>query len=209
MSARVLFERMISSSMVSKFSGFALAILWVIFAYRHIEAYRTTGYLVFLIFCFSETLQAIFFLIRTKPKVVSTDPFDWAVAIGGTFTAFCFRPGGVVLWQGGMILLSLGFCFQIIALISLNRSFAIVPAKRKIKTALAYQVVRHPMYASYSISNIGYVLFNASILNGLCLFFILTFFVLRIIEEEKLLVNDEEYRRYQARVPYRLIPFVY
>jgi len=199
----------LSSRAVSVLSGAVLAVLWLSFAMRHVHAYLNTGHIVFLVFCISETMQSSFMLIRTKPQTVSTELYDWVLAVLGTFISLGFSPGGVVLWSGGMTLLVIGFSLQIIGLISLNRSFALVAAKREIKTAFGYRVVRHPMYASYSVGNIGYFLFNASLWNALCLAFILVLFILRIIQEEKHLSQDPIYREYKARVRYRLIPYVY
>lgn len=203
------FERYLYSPSLNVFGSIVLASTWILFAQIHVNAYYVTGAAVFLIFVLSETLQAGFFLFRSQPKNVSLDPYVWLIAIGGTFATLYFRPGGVVLWQGGQMLLILGFCLQILGLLSLNRSFALVAARREIKTHFAYRIVRHPMYASYSISNIGYLLFNFTFPNLLCLTFVLVFFVLRIIEEEKLLVKDEKYVAYMKEVRYRLIPFLY
>ena len=203
------FEHYLYSPLLHTFGSIILSLMWLLFAQLHVHAFYATGEQVFLIFILSETLQAVFFLFRSQPKSVSTELYVWLIAIGGTFATLCFRPGGVVIWQGGQVLLIIGFCLQIIGLISLNRSFALVAARRKIKTDFAYRIVRHPMYASYSISNIGYLLFNFTPLNLLCLTFVLIFFILRIIEEEKLLSKDAQYLAYMKEVRYRLIPFLY
>lgn len=189
--------------------GILLSALWVYFAYRHVQAFFLTGIYAYLIFCFSESLQAVLFIIRTEPKAVSLDPFAWLVAIGGTFAALCFTPGGIVLWQGGSTLVLSGVIIQIAALFSLNRSFAIVAARREIKINGLYRIVRHPMYLSYLFVFTGYVLFNASVLNLACFVFAMTFLFLRITEEERQLIGDDSYIAYTKRVPWKLIPFIY
>jgi protein-S-isoprenylcysteine O-methyltransferase Ste14 len=197
------------SPMINVALGVLLAFIWGVFAYRHIGAFIATGKIAFLIFCFSESLQAIFFLFRSTPKTVSLEVFDWLVAIGGTFAVLFFRPGGVVLWQGGEVMVLLGVLIQITALCSLNRSFAIVPALRNVKRQGLYSIIRHPMYASYLVLFTGYLLFNATWLNFLLYVFALIFLFLRIEQEEKHLSQDAGYRSYKERVRFRLIPFVY
>lgn len=189
--------------------GALLSLVWFLFAYKHIGAFLSTGKIAFLVFCVSESLQAIFFLFRSTPKSVSVDVFDWLVAIVGTFAVLLFRPGGVVLWQGGETLVVIGVLIQIAALCSLNRSFALVPALRKLKGRGLYSVIRHPMYASYLFLFGGYILFNASLLNFVVYIFAHIFLFLRIRQEEKHLSRDPAYRLYKEKVRFRLIPFIY
>lgn len=189
--------------------GVLLSLIWGLFAYRHVGAFIATGKMIFLIFCFSESLQAILFLFRSTPKSVSVEAFDWLVAIGGTFTVLMLRPGGTVLWSGGEVLVLIGIVLQIAALFSLNRSFALIPALRNVKQRGLYGIIRHPMYMSYLFLFTGYVLFNATPLNFFYYFLALIFLFLRIEQEEKHLSQDAAYRSYKERVRFRVIPFVY
>lgn len=186
-----------------------LALVWAIFAYRQIGAFVATGNWAFALFCISESLQAFFFAFRSRAKDVTVKPFAWAVAIGGTLAALSFTPGGWVLWQGGPALLVFGVLLQISSTLSLNRSFAIVASLRTVKTMGMYRIVRHPLYASYTISLLGYLLFNATILNLFCFIATLIYFYFRIEEEEKLLSKDEIYKAYRQRVKFRLLPLIY
>jgi len=197
------------SRLVNISVGFLLASVWLLFAYSHVREYIETGKWSYLVFCLSESVQAFFFLFRRSPRIVSLEPFAWLVAIGGTFAPLCFRPGGVVVWSGGEMLLTFGVLVQVIALCSLNRSFGIVAASRIIKTRGLYRVVRHPMYASYIFSFTGYLFYNFSLFNFLCVLFALIFMYFRIAEEERLLLKDESYQHYAQTVRYRLIPLVY
>lgn len=197
------------SRLVNIAIGVLLATVWILFALNHIRAFWETGVFAFLVFCFSETLQAFFFLIRKMPKSVSVDPFDWLVGIAGTLIPLFFHPGGAVIWAHGDMLVFIGVVIQILGLMSLNRSFAIVAAKREIKTGGLYRFVRHPMYASYLFLFSGYVLFNASLMNFILFILALTFLFLRLIEEEKHLSADTGYRAYKERVRWRLIPFLF
>ena len=197
------------SPLASAITGVLLALLWGMFAYRHIGAYMATGKIIFLLICFSELLQAVFFIFRSKPKSVTHHTFDWMVAFGALVTVLFFRPGGLVLFSGGEVLVFIGVLIQVFALFSLNRSFALIPALRSVKTRGSYSIVRHPMYASYLILFTGYILTNATFLNFFLYLLELAFLYLRMEQEEKLLSQDEGYRLYKKRVRFRLIPFVY
>ncbi len=202
-------KKVLHSSSFNMISGLLLGCAWAVFAWVNIKAYISTGTFAYLLFSISETLQAIFFIIRAQPKTVSTEAFAWAAALGGTFAALSLRPGGMVLWDGGGTLIAVGFSMQIIALLSLNTSFSIVPANRGIKTNFGYSIVRHPIYATYIISISGYLLLNLSLLNIFWAMFFLVLTVIRIYEEEKLLLADKNYQEYVKKVPYRLLPFVF
>lgn len=197
------------SQLVNIAIGALMGAVWMLFAVKHVEAFFDTGKMGFLLFCFSETLQAFFFIIRKMPKSVSVDPFDWLVGIGGSLIPLFFRPGGEVLWQYGEILVFFAVIMQVLGLMSLNRSFALVAANREIKTRGLYHFVRHPMYASYLFLFSGYVLFNASGFNFFIMIFAFTLLFLRIAQEEKHLSQDPKYREYKERVRFRLIPFIF
>lgn len=199
----------IQSRIFHVISGIFLAGLWSTFAYRHFTAYLHTEHVVFLIFCFSETLQAGFFAFRKRPSSISEIPFDWLVAAGGTFTPLFFQPEGPILWFGAEYLVVTGMVLQILGLLSLNRSFAIVAAKREVKTSGMYTVVRHPMYASYLLIYAGYVMYSAHPINLLLCALAVAFIFLRMESEEAHLSQDPAYRAYRSQVRYRLIPFLY
>ena len=106
-------------------------------------------------------------------------------------------------------LIVLGTTLQIISLISLNRSFAIVAAKREIKTEWMYRIVRHPLYASYALLFGGYVLVHTTLLNLLVYTVMMIFLCIRIFREERHIAQDPSYCIYMFDVRYRLIPFVF
>ncbi|MGH8476208.1 MAG: hypothetical protein ACRER2_10640, partial [Methylococcales bacterium] len=151
-------SEILRSRRVNLYSGFALAFLWVLFAYAHLFGFIKTREYSLLLFWISEALVVAFFIFRSQPKTVSMNPLDWIVAIGGTFAPLCFRPApwGILPLAG--ILIIAGAIIQILSVISLNRSFALVAAKREIKTRWMYRIVRHPLYASYCLTFVGYVL---------------------------------------------------
>jgi protein-S-isoprenylcysteine O-methyltransferase Ste14 len=186
-----------------------LAVLWAVFAYRHVVAYVQTGHLSYVVFCVSETLQAALFVLRFRPATVSTRAADWIIAVGATFAPLFFVPHADGLGGSGQALVVAGALLQILGLLSLNRSFAIVPAKRRIRTGGMYRIVRHPVYAAYVIMFSGYVWANTTPWNVALYCLIVASNIARIANEEKHLGVDAEYRAYADRVRYRLVPLIY
>ena len=186
-----------------------LAGLWGMFAYAQILAYLHTNDWSYLLFCAAETLSALLFLIRTVPDSVSTDMRDWLLAIGATYAPFFFSPSDMAIWADARHLLILGSTLQLAGLLSLNRSFGLVAARREIKTTGAYRVVRHPLYASYLISLSGYLLANTSPTNTLVYVATISLLLARLLREERFLATDVRYRAYMRQVKYRLLPFIF
>lgn len=201
--------RVVDSKTIHMLSGLAMASLWGLFAYRHLMAFSAAGEWTYLVVCFSETLTAGLFLFRSAPVTVSKDPLDWLFALGGTFTALLFAPSAWGILPAAKILVVLGTVMQIFGLVSLNRSFALVAAKREIKTRGMYHFIRHPLYASYLIIFTGYILTNTTWMNFALYVMTMTFLLVRLQREEKHLSLDPKYAEYMLLVRYRVIPFIF
>ncbi len=186
-----------------------LAWAWGMFAYSHLLAYRGSGDWAYLLFAASETLAAALFVLRSEAVTVSTYPADWLLAIGGSFAPFFFTPEAQAIWPGARILMVLGISLQIAALLSLNRSYGLVAARRAIKTGGLYRCVRHPMYASYLVSCTGYLLANSSPQNLLTYLVAMALLLLRLLREERHLSLDAQYRAYKQQVQYRVLPWIF
>jgi protein-S-isoprenylcysteine O-methyltransferase Ste14 len=187
----------------------ALALVWAFFAYRHVVVFSTTGNWSYLAFCFSETLQAVLFVFRFAPASVSTRRFDWVVAIAGTVLPLFLQPHPEGLDTHGGALVVTGLVMQVLGLASLNRSFAIVAAKRQIRTQGMYRLLRHPIYSAYLLLFSGYVFGNTTAWNVTLYCLFVACLLLRVASEERHLSIDKDYRAYAAAVRYRLIPFLY
>jgi protein-S-isoprenylcysteine O-methyltransferase Ste14 len=180
-----------------------------LFAYRHVLAFHNTGEWAYLLMCISETLTAAFFVLRSAPTTVSAEPLDWLFAIGGTFVPLFFVPAAWGLLPAAKNLIVLGTSLQILGLISLNRSFALVAAKRDLKTKGMYRFVRHPLYASYLLIFSGYLLAKTTWMNFAVYFMTMGFLLVRMVREEKHLLLDPAYGKYKQQVRYRIISFVF
>ena len=107
------------------------------------------------------------------------------------------------------LIFAFGLVLVAFSLFSLGRSFAVTPMSSQVKTGFMYAFVRHPMYLGESFMVLACV-FAARTYWSLLLFALfLLAMVLRIHEEERLLLNFDDYRKYCSRTPWRLLPFVW
>lgn len=189
--------------------GAIMACFWLYFALVHVQAYNSKGDISYLVFCITESLTALLFVARSNPVSVSTSTHDWSLAVAGTFMPFLFLPSGSNLLPPAGALIFIGALGHLWGMLSLNRSFGLVPALRKVKTHGMYRLVRHPLYASYLITFCAYLLTNWSLRNLAVAVTAALLLAARIQREERHLAQDSEYRDYMARVKFRVLPFVF
>ena len=186
-----------------------MALLWGYFTYRHMLAFHQSDEWMYLLIGISESLTAGFFLFRSAPVTISTAPMDSVYAMAGTFAPLFLMPSDYGLLPGAEYLIGAGIVLQIFGLLSLNRSFAMVAAKRKLKSGGMYRIVRHPLYASYLLVLSGYALANTTWANFLLCCVTISLLLERLRREEKHLLQDPDYREYTHKVRFRMIPFVF
>jgi protein-S-isoprenylcysteine O-methyltransferase Ste14 len=197
------------SKRLNLYSGFILALAYAVFASAHLVSYRRSHDWTLLLFCISEAIVIIFLIFRTIPQTVSTVRLDWVVGIAGTFIPMLLRPASWGILPLAKYAIAVGLVLQVAGLLSLNRSLAIVAAKREIKTGGLYRFVRHPLYAAYVLMYSGYVLNNTTLANLTIYVVMFVLLMVRVFREEAHLALDPHYRDYMRRVPYRIIPFVF
>ena len=203
------FSSFLNSRLANFAAGLALAAVWGLFALSHIHTWHIFGDWTYLIFCGAESLAALLFLLRSTPIAVSNNPWDWLAGVVGTFSPLLFEPADWGLLFEAKHLMVLACVLQIAGMLSLNRSFGMVPARRIIKTAGLYRIVRHPLYSSYLLGGIGYLLSNSSWRNLAVACTVIFVMLLRLVREERILRQDAAYLTYMKQVPYRLIPLIY
>jgi len=173
--------------------------------------FAQTGKWTSLLWMVSEGLIILLLVFRRESHLLSRHPWDWIVAIGGSFTVLLVRPvTAAIAPEFICVLLQLvGTVFEIYAKLFLGRSFGIVAANRGIVMGGPYRIVRHPIYFGYFVSHAGFLLANWSLRN-IALYIVVYFFqISRILAEERILVKDESYCAYTQRVRYRMIPFIF
>ena len=160
----------------------------------------------------SESLGVFLILTRRFATTVSRHPFDWALSLIAVNAPLLVVPAATSTFMPSQIATALmvaGMILQISAKAALWRSFGLIPANRGIKTKGPYRVVRHPMYAGYTLTHIGFLLGFPSLQNSLLYLTTFSIEIARIFREELILNQDPLYRAYAARVRYRLLPGVF
>ena len=121
---------------------------------------------------------------------------------------FSVQSSGLKLLLGSSLVF-VSTLLWIVSVVWLGRSFSILPALREIRTTGPYRFVRHPIYFSYVLLDVGLLLSYPSLFNFVVVGFAIGLYVVRINMEESLLGRVEIYNEYSRRTRFRLIPFVY
>jgi len=91
----------------------------------------------------------------------------------------------------------------------MGRRFGVRPALRGLVTTGLYRFVRHPMYLSYIIADIGYNLQEWNFVTLLLVLVGWMSLVYRIHAEERVISQHAEWAAYAALARYRLFPGVW
>jgi protein-S-isoprenylcysteine O-methyltransferase Ste14 len=188
----------------------SLAALYVLFAWAHLVAFRQHPRPSLVLMVLMETIFAFFILVRRPTDAASRSAWDWATTVGGTLAPLLLRPlQSTSDLVAGELIQSAGALLTVMGALSLNRSFGLVPAHRGVKTGGLYRWVRHPLYLSYTLSHVGYLVSNFTVPNSLAVVVAFALQLARIANEERFLSRYPEYRSYQARTRWRILPYLY
>jgi len=118
-------------------------------------------------------------------------------------------PGWSLSPEGGMVLITTGALLSIVSLWTLGRRFGIRPALRGLTVHGPYGVVRHPMYLSYVLGDIGYNLQECNLGTVTLVVVGWIAMIVRIESEERVMAHHPEWAAYTKVVPYRLLPGIW
>jgi protein-S-isoprenylcysteine O-methyltransferase Ste14 len=117
-----------------------------------------------------------------------------------------WSPGHVAWPATGLALVTLAAGLSLVSLLAMGRLFGVRPALRDLVTRGPYRLVRHPMYLSYILGDIGYNLQEWNFLTVLLVLIGWASLVYRIHAEEQVLSQHATWPAYVASVRYRLFP---
>ena len=182
---------------------------FVFFAYAHGLSFAARQRPSIAIIVVLEALFALFFLLRREADRSSSSLWDWVTAVASTVAPLMLRPGPGSDRPVGQVIQVLGGLFAVYAVLALNRSVGVVPAHRGVKRSGPYRWVRHPLYAAYVVSCVGYLLNHTTARNVAVVATSVALWLVRIANEERFLSRYPEYAAYSERTRWRLIPFVF
>ena len=151
-------------------------------------------------------------LTRPRPKVRDYSIAS-SIAVGVAYVYpyaqviyLRWSPGHVGWPAAGLALVTLAAALSLVSLLTIGRFFGVRPALRDLVTSGPYRLVRHPIYLSYILADIGY---NLQEWNSVTLLLVLmgwASLVYRIHAEERVLSQHAEWPAYVVLVRYRLFP---
>jgi protein-S-isoprenylcysteine O-methyltransferase Ste14 len=189
-----------------------LGVLFTIFAYAAFLSWRDDGHLQMLLLAIQEGIIVGLVIIRRRMREASSSWWDRVIAIAGTAAPLLQRAEPTSLVQlelVGSALQLAGIALSLVATISLGRSFGIVAANRGVRTTGLYRFVRHPLYGSYAVSYLGFLLGNPTLWNIAMIAIAVLCQYLRASAEERILVRDPEYQAYMQRVRFWFFPYIF
>jgi protein-S-isoprenylcysteine O-methyltransferase Ste14 len=174
--------------------------------------YASEGNIGSLLVLPSEALVVFLMVIRRTSRTMSRETRAWLLAMGATCVPMLVSPLSgqplVPVTIGGVFVL-LGLIVQVHAKILMGRSWGLVAAHRGLCLDGPYRFVRHPMYAGYLMTHLGFLIVHPSLWNFLVYFVCYALQLPRLLLEERVLSADPLYGDYQAQVRFRLIPGIF
>ncbi|MFZ2030740.1 MAG: isoprenylcysteine carboxylmethyltransferase family protein [Vitreimonas sp.] len=181
-------------------------------AVRLVANYLATHNIADLLALLSEGMVVVLALIRRTPQIISFRLDDWALAFGGACATLFLRPVTMPPLgpkEIGWVIQAVGFVGALWCKAALFRNFGVAPAIRGVEVRGPYALLRHPMYASYFIAQLGFLFAFPTVWNAAIIAAWAAIQVLRINAEERMLKTETRYQTYATRVRWRLIPHVY
>jgi protein-S-isoprenylcysteine O-methyltransferase Ste14 len=190
------------------FVGFMFLLLCINLLADFIRTHRLTGLMLLV----SEALVVVLTITRRRASKVDrslTSGAVTALALLGPPLLRTTEAGGLISDQITALTSVLGLTLVIAGKMVLGRSFGIAPANRGVVVRGPYLLMRHPIYTGYLITHAGFLMAHPTAWNALILLVADLALVIRALYEERILVQDEQYREYCSRVAWHLVPGVF
>jgi len=117
-----------------------------------------------------------------------------------------WSPGDEAWPKVGLVLITFAAVLSLVSLFTIRKFFGIRPALRGLVRSGPYRLVRHPIYVSYILADIGYNLEEWNSVTVLLVLVGWAALVYRIYAEEQVLSQHADWPAYVRSVRYRLFP---
>jgi protein-S-isoprenylcysteine O-methyltransferase Ste14 len=193
----------------------ARALIVVLFTFMAIGFamdYANTGRITGLLLVASEALIVVLTVIRRAPLAVDRSIRARVLTTLSMAGPPLVRPAALTPIVSEPLTIAVsaaGLLVVIAGKLSLGRSFGLMPANRGIVSTGLYRMVRHPIYMGYLVTHVAFLAANPSPRNIALLLVGDLALLARAVCEERTLAQDPEYRAYQDRVRWRVLPGVF
>jgi len=186
-----------------------IAALFTLLAVRLGIDFLETGRLTGLLLLASEALVVVLTVFRRAPMIVDRS-LRARILTGASLLGPLFvRPSDLAAFAPEFATVAVSAAGLLVVIggkVSLGRSFGLMPANRGIVSTGLYRIVRHPIYLGYVVTHIAFLGANPSMWNIAVLVTGDIALMARAVREELTLARDAEYREYQTRVRWRVLP---
>ena len=198
---------------IADFAGRAVIVtLFTLFVVAMLGDFGRTGRITGLLLVASESLVVVLTLIRRSAVWIDR---SWrarlltAISMMGPSLARPAQDAGITSDGLTFAFSALGLSIVLAGKLSLGRSFGLMPANRGVVCGGIYRIVRHPIYAGYLLTHVGFVAAHLTPWNAALLLVADLALMVRAIQEERTLALDPFYVAYQERVRWRVLPGVF
>jgi protein-S-isoprenylcysteine O-methyltransferase Ste14 len=198
--------------LADNFARAALVVLFSLMAYRVGHSFLETGRLTGLLLLASEGLVVVFTVLRRAPGAVDRSLRARLLTTVSALGPPLVMPAVAAPWVPGWLTVpvgAIGLLIVIAGKLSLGRSFGLIPANRGIVSSGLYRLVRHPIYMGYLVTHVAFLAANPMLWNFALLIVADLGLLARAVCEERTLALDEQYRVYQTKVRWRVLPGVF
>jgi protein-S-isoprenylcysteine O-methyltransferase Ste14 len=173
-----------------------------------IQTQRMTGLLLLV----SESLVVVLTVLRRRASIVDRSPgavVVTAISLAGPVLLRTAQGPGLLPDLATVAVSAVGLIVVIAGKMTLGRSFGIAPANRGVVIAGPYGFVRHPIYAGYVLTHVGFACAYPTGWNVALVVLTDAALMIRALYEERVLAKDRMYQTYCRRVAWHVVPGVF
>jgi protein-S-isoprenylcysteine O-methyltransferase Ste14 len=190
----------------------AIVAMFTLLSCNILGDFAHTGRVTGLMLLASESLVVVLTIVRRRARLVDRSVAAVVVTTLSLAGPPLLRASNVSPLASDALtaaISAVGLALVVVSKIALGRSFGVVPANRGVVVRGPYTLVRHPIYAGYLITHVGFLMANPAAWNIVVVLVADTALIVRAMMEERVLIADVQYQGYCQRVGWHLLPGVF